>query len=55
MLSVIAFFAAVVVPACPVPSSPADAISATKMPVEAAGGAYVAGMPDRHAEMLGWV
>ena len=44
MLSVIAFFAAAATPACPVPSAPADAIaiSATKMPVEAAGGAYVA-------------
>lgn len=44
MLSVTAFFAVATTPYCPVPSAPADAvaISAIKMPVEAAGGAYVA-------------
>jgi hypothetical protein len=44
MLSVIAFFVAAATPACPVPAAPADAvaISAVKIPVEAAGGAYVA-------------
>ena len=43
MLFAIVSFAAALAPACPVPAAPADAvvISATKMTVEAAGGAYV--------------
>ena len=43
MLFAIVSFAAALAPACPVPATPADAvvISATKMTVEAAGGAYI--------------